>query len=190
MIKAIDTQYKGYKFRSRLEARFAVYLDALNASWEYEKEGYSLPVNGNYLPDFLVTSFPKCDRPFWLEVKAAKPTTAEINKLRELCVLTQTAGAFFIGSTTSNKQQVSTFSVMAQHDQEYMGWHVWEAFNYLQVPIDTYIEDISAPKNFWDMYGEDMIACYDMFMKCADCRNLSPAARAALSARFEFGECG
>jgi len=190
VIKPIDTQYKGYKFRSRLEARVAVFLDAVQASWEYEIEGYTLPINGRYLPDFFVTSFRKCEKPFWLEVKATKPTTAEINKLRELCVLTKTAGAFFIGSTNFHKQQVSTFSVMAQHDEEYLGWHVSEAFTYMQAPLDTYIEDVSAPKNFWDKYGEDMITCYDMFMRCADCRNLKPAAVAALSARFEFGESG
>lgn len=190
MIKAIDTHYKGYKFRSRLEARVAVFLDAAQASWEYEKEGYTLPVNGNYLPDFFVTSFRKCDKPFWLEVKATKPTRAEIYKLRELCVLTNTAGAFFIGSTTRNKQQMSSFSAMAQHNEEDWGWHVPEAFNYLQAPLAAYIEDDSAAKNFWDEYGKDMIACYDMFMKCADCRNLKSAAKAALSARFEFGESG
>lgn len=190
MIKAIDTTYQGYRFRSRLEARVAVFLDAVEASWEYEKEGYVLPVNGKYLPDFYVTSFRKCDKPFWLEVKATKPSTTEINKLRELCVLTRTAGAFFVGSTTRNKQQVSVFSVMAKHDEDYLGWHIPEAFTYLQAPIDTYIEDASAPKNFWGMYGKDMVACYDMFMNCADCRNLKNAAKAALSARFEFGESG
>jgi hypothetical protein len=42
MIKAIETQYKGYRFRSRLEARWAVFFDALDIKWEYEKEGYAL----------------------------------------------------------------------------------------------------------------------------------------------------
>lgn len=42
-IKAIKTEYKGYRFRSRLEARWAVFFDALGVRWEYEKEGYELP---------------------------------------------------------------------------------------------------------------------------------------------------
>lgn len=50
-IKAIETQYKGYRFRSRLEARYAVMFDALGLKWEYEKEGYQLST-GWYLPDF------------------------------------------------------------------------------------------------------------------------------------------
>lgn len=49
--KAIETSYKGYRFRSRLEARWAVFFDTLGIKWEYEKQGYSLP-SGAYLPDF------------------------------------------------------------------------------------------------------------------------------------------
>jgi len=55
-IKAIETHYKGYRFRSRLEARWAVFFDAIGIDWEYEKEGYQLPC-GNYLPDFWLPSF-------------------------------------------------------------------------------------------------------------------------------------
>ena len=51
-IKAIPTQYAGYTFRSRLEARAAVLFDKLGLIWEYEPEGFDLPVNGWYLPDF------------------------------------------------------------------------------------------------------------------------------------------
>ena len=52
-IKAIETEYKGYRFRSRLEARWAIFFDACNMEWEYEPEGYDC--NGiKYLPDFLV----------------------------------------------------------------------------------------------------------------------------------------
>lgn len=41
-LKAIQTEYKGYRFRSRLEARWAVLLDELGVKWEYEPEGYDL----------------------------------------------------------------------------------------------------------------------------------------------------
>lgn len=40
MIKAIETVYNGYRFRSRLEARWAVFFDALGIEYEYEPEGY------------------------------------------------------------------------------------------------------------------------------------------------------
>ncbi len=52
MIKAIETSYKGYRFRSRLEARWAVFFDALGIEWEYEPEGFDLGDLGWYLPDF------------------------------------------------------------------------------------------------------------------------------------------
>lgn len=55
-IKAIETRYKGYRFRSRLEARWAVFFDAIGTKWEYEVEGFELPDGRRYLPDFKVTT--------------------------------------------------------------------------------------------------------------------------------------
>lgn len=52
-IKAIETEYNGYRFRSRLEARWAVFFDALGVRYEYEPEGFELP-DGRYLPDFYL----------------------------------------------------------------------------------------------------------------------------------------
>lgn len=63
-IKAIETTYKGYRFRSRLEARWAVFFDALGVPWEYEKEGFDLGDGIWYLPDFWL---PK--EQAWVEVK-------------------------------------------------------------------------------------------------------------------------
>lgn len=53
-LRAIQTYYKGYKFRSRLEARWAVFFDACGVDWEYEPEGYALGNGIYYLPDFLL----------------------------------------------------------------------------------------------------------------------------------------
>lgn len=52
-IRAIETAYKGYRFRSRLEARWAVFFDALGIPWEYEAEGFNTSA-GPYLPDFRI----------------------------------------------------------------------------------------------------------------------------------------
>lgn len=60
-VKPIETEYAGYRFRSRLEVRFAVAFDHHRRAypqtrWEYEPEGYKTPTSyGWYLPDFLVT---------------------------------------------------------------------------------------------------------------------------------------
>ena len=53
-IKAIQTEYKGYLFRSRLEARWAVFFDFCGIDYEYEPEGYDLGNGLTYLPDFLL----------------------------------------------------------------------------------------------------------------------------------------
>lgn len=55
-IQAIETRYKGYRFRSRLEARWAIFFDTLGIRWEYEVEGFEIIGHQNtktqYLPDF------------------------------------------------------------------------------------------------------------------------------------------
>lgn len=66
-IKAIDTSYKGFLFRSRLEARWAVFFDAMGLDWEYEPEGFELPDGTRYLPDFCVQT-PQ-GNPIWYEIK-------------------------------------------------------------------------------------------------------------------------
>ena len=69
-IQAIETQYKGYRFRSRLEARWAVFFDALGIKWEYEPEGFEIPFDdGNirYLPDFKLV-----EHDIWVEVKGSE----------------------------------------------------------------------------------------------------------------------
>lgn len=55
-VKAIETIYRGYRFRSRLEARWAIFFDAMGEPWEYEKEGFDLK-GVRYLPDFWLPRF-------------------------------------------------------------------------------------------------------------------------------------
>lgn len=55
-IKAIQTEYKGYLFRSRLEARWAVFFDACGVDWGYEPEGYDLGNGLYYLRIFCFTA--------------------------------------------------------------------------------------------------------------------------------------
>lgn len=75
-ISAIDTYYNGYRFRSRLEARWAVFLDHMAASYQHEPEGYELG-DLKYLPDFRlregVKLYGESDRfaHVWIEVKPA-----------------------------------------------------------------------------------------------------------------------
>ena len=53
-MQAIQTEYNGYKFRSRLEAKWAVFLDSIHQEYQYELEGFILNDGKYYLPDFHI----------------------------------------------------------------------------------------------------------------------------------------
>jgi len=82
--KPIETHYAGCRFRSRLEARWAVFFNALEIAWEYEPQGYVTP-EGMYLPDFFLPDFEK-----FAEVKPKKFSEHEYQmaaSLPEPCLL-------------------------------------------------------------------------------------------------------
>jgi hypothetical protein len=80
MYKIIETFYKGYHFRSRNEARWAVFFDNIRLQYRYEFEGFDL--NGlRYLPDFFLTK-----QNWWVEVKPELPTKEEREKAIRLCI--------------------------------------------------------------------------------------------------------
>lgn len=77
-IKALETYYNGYRFRSRTEARWAVYFNSLGIPFEYEPEGFRLPNGENYLPDFRLSLRTRELRYYWwAEVKGQPFTPAE-----------------------------------------------------------------------------------------------------------------
>jgi hypothetical protein len=85
-MKAIETWYAGNRFRSRLEARWAVFLDKTEIDWDYEPQGYVVPATGKaipYLPDFWLRSGQ------WAEVKGFLEMTELIRLLRIACYLTK-----------------------------------------------------------------------------------------------------
>lgn len=85
-IKAIPTKYKNVVFRSRLEARWAVFMDNLGIEWCYEFEGYDLD-GVWYLPDFWLPKF-ECGHGAFLEVKPKECNSYELLKAEKLCLAT------------------------------------------------------------------------------------------------------
>lgn len=77
-MKAINTLYGGNFFRSRTEARWAVFFDACGIPYDYEFEGYHLDA-GRYLPDFKLPIFG-----MFFEVKGVSPTEEEVAKALSL----------------------------------------------------------------------------------------------------------
>ena len=90
IIRAIDTDYAGCRFRSRLEARWAVFFDELNIGWEYEPQGISMDTpqgrKKRYLPDF------RLDNGQWVEVKGAIDA-AGVEKLLQFASVMSICGA-------------------------------------------------------------------------------------------------
>lgn len=81
-IAARPTVYEGVTFRSRLEARWAVFWNALGLPWIYEPE---VPVDGlQYQPDFLLGRL-------WIEVKPEswEPSDADLRKYALLVTATE-----------------------------------------------------------------------------------------------------
>lgn len=70
--KAIETHYNGYRFRSRLEARWAVFFDHAHIKYEYEPQGFELEDGTRYLPDFYL---PEYD--YYVEVKPPRDNAFE-----------------------------------------------------------------------------------------------------------------
>jgi hypothetical protein len=83
LTKPIPTLYEGIQFRSRLEARWARFFDALEEPWLYEPEAYDLADAGPYLPDFFL---PRSRT--WLEIKPISPSLAAQQSCRALCEAT------------------------------------------------------------------------------------------------------
>lgn len=80
MFKPIETIYNGYKFRSRVEARWAVFFDELGVEYEYEKEGFDMD-GVWYLPDFYLS-----DYKVWVEIKGDDKedlSKKEMNKINK-----------------------------------------------------------------------------------------------------------
>jgi len=80
-----DSRYEGTWFKSKLEARWAVFFDSFNMKWKYESRGFFLKKsNLYYLPDFYLP-----DLDVWWEVKPDEPGEVEQEKCSDLCEQTK-----------------------------------------------------------------------------------------------------
>lgn len=94
-MQAIETVYHGYRFRSRLEARWAVFFDALDIPYEYELEGFQFEDGTRYLPDFWLP-----EQKLWCEIKPMTLHKIEEHKAQALAEGTGHRVAVLIGSPT------------------------------------------------------------------------------------------
>jgi hypothetical protein len=196
-IQAIETKYKGYRFRSRLEARWAVFFDALGIEWEYEKEGYILPqIIGksdfqakddlasdlHYLPDFWL---PKLN--IFVEVKGEEPNDVEILKATRLSYFSN-KHVLLVGAIPIRDE----YFTGCKNDGDYKGYYFY-TFGGLDLPY------FFCESNCCGQIDVHWEACSDRINCCEKNRTgtkendhfskrLTKAYDAARSARFEHGE--
>jgi len=116
-IKAIETRYKGYRFRSRLEARWAVFFDAIGMKWEYEVEGFDLGVYGWYLPDFWLPEIG-----VWVEIKGNWSSTSISDGLEKSRIFTEITGQailFCEGLPDNYKMTLFSYGETEEHPGDF-----------------------------------------------------------------------
>jgi hypothetical protein len=176
-IQAIETHYQGYRFRSRLEARWAVFFNHRGIPWRYEAQGYALQA-GNYLPDFEIRPG-GWECPVLVEVKGDPSgllrrgsydwnRIAEISQTFPVLILSDIPKPSSIGG--GKHDAAALFPLMAE-GQLTCACFVWNE-NGLWAPV-------------WHNLAKDGQA-----VRCWAYDVVEDAFEAARSARFEHGENG
>ena len=183
-IQPIQTVYRGYRFRSRLEARHAVLFDTLEIPWRYETQDYIVLRSGTrYLPDFWM---PQQD--CWIEIKGEAPTDQEQAKCAGLAEVTGKNVFCFFGNIVSPKYQDFENNdgayVWIPNGQEaaWDNFHQWcecSQCGFFGIEYSGRSERLCCP------CLKDQPKTYNY-----DTPRLVRAYDAARAARFEFGEEG
>jgi hypothetical protein len=168
IIKPIETIYKEYRFRSRLEARYAVYFDSVGITWEYEREGYDLGGGLFYLPDFWLPQVM-----MWAEVKPTKLTDIEMEKIKRLVFGTGYGCILLEGFPESKPYDVTSASWIESDEEIHARCYT--------VALTNYHGYLTDEGRFYSCPCDDEVQQFDDTIK---------AVKAAKQARFEHGECG
>ncbi len=172
-ISPIETEYGGHRFRSRLEARWAIFFDQVGLAYEYEYEGFEMD-GIRYLPDFYI---PSLDR--WFEIKGKSLSKEELKKCEEFCQRLDNENIKFsilIGSPVLCASRIGDFYGILEY--------VWEW------PSEKYPDNFrfETPKELVDTleYSRFVKGLWVVPDKTEE--EVAYAAIVAGKARFEFGE--
>jgi len=167
MLNPIETRYKGYKFRSRLEARWAVFFDHMGIKYFYEPEGYKLK-SGWYLPDFWL---PQVN--MWAEIKQNDFSRREYCLAYDLSESTGYPCLMLVGEP--NFKPYKSVTVVSGIDEK--GVLVSDDIEIYYCLVSYYLEQ----NNFY--YFQDLSQALDIDDYGNDYKKAVYAAR---SERFEF----
>jgi hypothetical protein len=187
-IQAIVTHYDGHVFRSRLEARWAVFFNALEIPYDYEREGYELSDGTRYLPDFWLP-----EQQCYVEIKGQEATISERRK------------ALLLAQQSDHPVYIFEGGVVAPRFETYLEGHAL-----IYHPLDRAVSPKVADCTWFECTGcHGHYLDYDHALlygtegpqssRCIQCPAylgplgirgfaLSAAYDAARSARFEFGQ--
>jgi len=176
-MEVIETLFDGYRFRSRTEARWAVFFKTVGFRYFYEREGFKLRSQW-YLPDFWLPEIK-----FWLEVKGDEPTDEEQALCEELASQTRQDVLLAVGPPEPTEQLIWFQARMP--DEEFLvasgRWH--------------FADDRRNDGEFWLLQKD---AAHSIWPKTGPFHEREPlvhsatkfAYEAARAARFEHGQKG
>lgn len=171
-IKAIQTEYRGRLFRSRLEARWAVIFDYLGIKYEYEEQGYDVGYGIRYLPDFILYGGQeRCPHKLYVEVKGEMNR----NDAAKMKLFAESKPLYIVGAIPEDIRDIANGL-----DTEYGCAY----YNFATVDGDYFGAVLGACKGGgWGLFGAD--SNYWQFM---DEEKTQMAYSIGRQARFEHGE--
>lgn len=190
-IHAIETIYDGYRFRSRLEARWAVYFHESGIPYVYEQEGFVLSNRKYYLPDFYLPWFDS-----YVEIKPSYMNEEDEKVARNNLELMWASNAcskvmIFFGDPLDDEKEL--FCIKG-HDNK----HEWVRFEFLEGC--WYDDDNYGTTKHWvsiNVFGEPdefyraSVRDEDLYPSMANVSsyrsNFDYAKQKARQARFEHG---
>jgi len=183
-MKAIETKYRGYRFRSRTEAKWAVFFETLKFRWEYEPEGFKLSTGPWYLPDFKFV-LPN-DVVWFAEVKYAEHEQFDgeaIAKCRGLAIDT---GANVV--LLNGLPEPRIYNAVGPHHScnSFYGVFFQDYAPYIHVADEYWF----ARSQFDSATGTHRFEYDERALRKSFGRLYLEALQASRSARFEFGENG
>lgn len=131
-MKALETEFKGILYRSRAEARWAVFMDALGVKFHYEMEGFDLGDGVLYLPDFFLPT-----QDIWFEVKGENPTREEREKADRLCAFTNKSVFIMVGPPAKGSQAEVYFPPHESTDMS-VSWD--DSYEWCECPVCGRVE--------------------------------------------------
>ena len=176
----IQTEWRGHRFRSRLEARWAVAFEAMGIAWEYEPEGFELSDGTRYLPDFLLHGLVgRHSGDLWIEVKGNKDDdslakVATFSTERPIYLVTDVPEIFDEGAWWRDMEDAAYKPIA----------HGVCPFNFETVDGDHFGAFLGVGlRGMPELFGDD-----SNYLGGADASATMLAYRAARKARFEYGE--